>query len=283
MMSKSVGISFCGGGFLGAFHVGAWDVLARRFPHWSSRASVAGSSAGALVGAAICSGLSTAELRASLARVSDAVTALGPLGALTPGADLSAIASEELARLLPADANERCDGRLHVGVTTLDPRPHFHFVSRFRDRDHLIDCVRASSFLPGVTGPLTRVPVLDGVRSIDGGFARNWPRLPREHRTLYASAFAGPDFEIAPPADGPAVPLMGVRLTAHAGLVGQLRDVVAAPSPGQLAAHIDAGARAGARFIRGDDGQVGTARSSELLALLVAAEEEAEGAGRQRL
>ena len=52
---REIGISFCGGGFLGGFHVGAWDALAGRFPLWTSAAAVAGSSAGAIVGCCACS------------------------------------------------------------------------------------------------------------------------------------------------------------------------------------------------------------------------------------
>lgn len=53
-----------------------------------------------------------------------------------------------LDKCLPADACERCNGRLHVQVTELAPTFGTTTVSTYRDRDDLLDAVLASVHVP---------------------------------------------------------------------------------------------------------------------------------------
>lgn len=288
--------------------------LRERYPQWAASTAVAGSSAGAIIGAGACSGLDRAEMASVITNVASEIG--NPVLSLLPfsGVDLSGLGAEQLARVLPPDAHQRCSGRLFVGISTFPVGstwpPRFRFVSNFSSRDHLIECLRISAFLPGITGPMARVPTLDdGSTAIDGGFVRNWPRLPRGkqasgedgYRTLLVSAFAGPDFHVAPevappPKSGgvgapplpslPSFPFFGgVRLTAHLGLLRQLPDVVLPPDDAKMESMIAEGAAAVDRFCERasqpgerDDGQ---SESKELLKLLRAADGKASnGCGR---
>lgn len=269
--SAPVGLSLCGGGFLGAFHIGAWQGLCEHFPNWTaSGPAIAGSSAGSVVGASICSDMCKDQMLESLGRISEKVRSF-PFKALTPGADLAGIMAQELRRSLPEDAHERCSGRLFIGVTTFPDKkkwpPRFRLVNDFRSREHLIECVRISSYLPGITAPLAALPCLDGIAAIDGGFSRNWPRLPlpeasdeygnkaKGYHTLHVSAFSGPDFPIAPlplSTSGSSFDIslsaQNVRLTAHTGLLEQLYDIIMPPDDSKLNKLIKSGSDAVGRF-----------------------------------
>ena len=114
---KTVGLSFCGGGFMGAYHVGVWTALREHHGAWLAQAPVTGASVGSLVGAGIVSDVDPRALGPVFDKVATRVRSL-PLGAMTPFLPaLVDFARVELENVLPADAHERCSGRLFVAVT----------------------------------------------------------------------------------------------------------------------------------------------------------------------
>ena len=60
-------------------------------------------------------------------------------------------------------------------------------IDNYCSKSELIECVLASSFIPGFSGTIP--PAYRGVKVIDGGFTCNQPRL-KEH-TITVNPFAG--------------------------------------------------------------------------------------------
>ena len=249
------GVSFCGGGFLGAYHVGAASELAARRPHWLRRAPVAGASAGALVGAAICCGIDLEALREDIHAMADA--ARGPLGALNPlGPSLVALAAAKLEQRLPDDAHARCAGRLHVAISPLRGGLGFALLSDFESRAALIDALRCSSFVPGVTGGLLSAwPRVDGAPALDGGLTRNWPR-PRRDDTVCVSPFAGAPFHVCPRGDDRGQPrelaIQDVTLELSVANLHAARDGLVPPSREALDAWVERGREDARGFLESD-------------------------------
>jgi hypothetical protein len=76
--------------------------------------------------------------------------------------------------MLPQDIVEKCNGRLHVVTTKvwpdIDRRPSV--ISTFKDREHLIDTISASCFIPLYSTPnklFTRIGQNPNELFIDGG------------------------------------------------------------------------------------------------------------------
>ena len=251
------GLSLCGGGFLGAYHVGALRALRGGAPSWVRRAPVVGSSVGAVVGAMhVCN---ADGLHAAMHELCDSVRReVGPLGILTPGFSLVTSVREVLDRALPPNAHVACSGRMHVGVTVLDRSSvRFALVADFSSRDELLDAVVASSFVPGVTATLgggeSGWPTnARGGKQIDGGLTANWPALPAEvaERTVRVSAFPG-TFDIAPAAGAArTVPVQGgLRLALHPSLPRLLLECARVPSAEQVDAMEERGFRDAALFL----------------------------------
>ena len=195
---QRLAVSFCGGGFLGLYHVGVLRALREHAEPGFAAALVTGASAGALVGAAAVCGIPANDLAEAVLNIA-AATRKKPLGALTPGFELVAEVKTEMERLLPDRAPELCSEKLFVATSKLSPLPRLVFESSFVSRAHLIEALIASSFVPGVTGSISTHPSVAGDKRIDGGLARNWPRL-KNTEMLVVSAFVG-DFHICPKSD----------------------------------------------------------------------------------
>lgn len=151
-------VSFSGAGFLGAWHLGVCDALVQAGVH--HRMSVAGASAGALVGAILVSGASVPIAREHLRKMA-ASTREQPLGILTPGLDLVEMLRNALSEDLPPDAHVNASGRLHVALTSLragELGKVWH-QSHFASRDELIAAVTSSSDIPGLTGRVRGTPL----------------------------------------------------------------------------------------------------------------------------
>lgn len=102
-----------------------------------------------------------------------------------------------LDQWLPADAHERCGGRLGVSVTTLWPVEN-RFVSEFATRQELIEAVAAGCYIPIWSGSVT-FPKFRGHSCVDGAYTDNRPKFKlrksrrdeRCRRQVELSPFAG--------------------------------------------------------------------------------------------
>ena len=159
----ALGLALGGGGTLGGAHVGVLQVLHERgiVPH-----VVAGTSSGALVGAAYAMGIDPYRLEELLLGVH--------------WTDVARVPRRPGAGLLDAEALRASVTELIGGDIAIEDMP-MPFVAvatdlaareaRVFDRGSLIDALRASISVPGVFRPVR----LDGRRFADGGLIANLP------------------------------------------------------------------------------------------------------------
>lgn len=163
MSSKKIGLALSGGGARGFAHVGVLKVLAE---HGIRFDMIAGTSAGSVVGAALASGMSPAEIETMARKV-------GWLNIMRPSFGVSGMLSTApmgkfLTRELHASRFE--DLKTPFAAVAYDLAAGEEVV--FKDTGDLISAIRASCSVPGVF-----VPIRDGHGRllIDGGVTSVMP------------------------------------------------------------------------------------------------------------
>ncbi len=145
MKRKKIGLALSGGGARGFSHVGVLKVLER---HGVRVDMIAGTSAGAIVGAALAAGMSAAEIEAMSARAGYLTLmrpSLSPLGLFS-----NAPMGRFLARELPVTRFE--DLKLPFSAVVYDSDLGIEVI--MSGSGDLIFAVRASCAVPGVFAPL---------------------------------------------------------------------------------------------------------------------------------
>lgn len=104
-----------------------------------------------------------------------------------------------LTSLITEDKLEKCQGRLHVATTKVWPKPEARVTmfSQFESKQHLIDCIAASCFIPmygarKLTVDMNHTP---GGSFIDGGVFAFMPPVG----DVTISPFTDAHFHIKPP------------------------------------------------------------------------------------
>jgi hypothetical protein len=178
--ARPTSISFAGCAWLVAYHFGVGAALQAR--GWLDGSILVGASSGALVAAALASGLDATrcyeETLACTLRV--AHRPLGPAGAM------SAIVYDALERMLPDDAHLRVRGRFFASVTSLPIlRSHLMPHDRLHDKRDLISLVLASCYIPLY---YERPALWRNRPYVDGGLRNNQPII--DGSTLTVSPFS---------------------------------------------------------------------------------------------
>jgi predicted acylesterase/phospholipase RssA len=161
--------SFSGAGFMGIYHAGAAAALVR---HAQSSffdpqlATFLGASAGSLISTGLACGVHVDEF-ASIAQRHARAVRKQRFGVLTPGFSLLDIARDDLENMLPEDAHDRVNGRVHISLTNLRSFRNER-VSHFESRADLADACACSCYIPGVTGKV-RPKFMGKSDYIDGG------------------------------------------------------------------------------------------------------------------
>ncbi|XP_075546585.1 uncharacterized protein LOC142579853 [Dermacentor variabilis] len=183
-------LSFSGCGFLGIYHIGVASAFREYAPQICLN-KIAGASAGSLAAAALACEVPLGETTTYVLRVAVRARqrALGPLH---PGFDINSIIHDGLCKLLPENAHKLSSGRLHVSLTRVSDGKNV-LLSHFESRDHLVEALKCSCFIPFYSG--LRPPKINGVAYMDGGFSDNQPSL--DENTVTVSPFAG-DSDICP-------------------------------------------------------------------------------------
>ena len=230
--SSTPDISFAGCGFIGIYHVGVSACLSAYAPHLLQH-RILGSSAGtfhlvqpvshenitaqaasnsivlsfsgALAGAALL-GEVPLELMAKNVLEVAAQSSQHSLGAFSPRFSLANILMDGLERLLPDDIHIRASGRLFVSMTKISDRSN-QLVSSFVSKQDLLEALRASSFVPFMSGWLP--PRFRGNLVFDGGYSDNLPVF--DDFTITVSPFSG-DASICPPDDAQIGSLLNLRI-----------------------------------------------------------------------
>nr|XP_020861881.1 patatin-like phospholipase domain-containing protein 4 isoform X6 [Phascolarctos cinereus] len=89
--------------------------------------------------------------------------------------------------ILPSNAHEIAENRLHVSITNTKTRENY-LVSHFSSREDLIKVLLASSFVPVYAG--LKAVEYKGEKWVDGGLTSSLPILPIG-RTVTVSPFSG--------------------------------------------------------------------------------------------
>lgn len=163
----SPGFSFSAAGLLFPYHLGAAQFLIEK-GYIKETTPLAGSSAGAIVCAAIASG-------ATMQEALKATKLLGENCRLKGTAfRLGTVLRDILDRFLPDDVHTRSSGRVRVAVTQLLWKPRGLLVDQFDSKEDLINAVIASSFIPGYLAPKPAT-MYRNTLCIDGGLTLFMP------------------------------------------------------------------------------------------------------------
>ena len=129
------------------------------------------------------------------------------LGAFSPSFHLSSILGDSLEKMLPEDIHERASGRLYISMTKIADRSNL-LVHQFSSKQELLEALRASSFVPFMSG--WRPPRFRGDLVFDGGYSDNLPVFCSS-TTITVSPFAG-DASICPQDDIAIGSLLNVNI-----------------------------------------------------------------------
>nr|XP_045059155.2 patatin-like phospholipase domain-containing protein 4 isoform X1 [Desmodus rotundus]XP_045059156.2 patatin-like phospholipase domain-containing protein 4 isoform X1 [Desmodus rotundus]XP_045059157.2 patatin-like phospholipase domain-containing protein 4 isoform X1 [Desmodus rotundus] len=149
---KHINLSFAACGFLGIYHLGAASALCKHGQKLLRNVKAfAGASAGSLAASVLLTAPEkiqecnefTYQFAEEIRRQS--------FGAATPGYDFMARLRSGIESILPPDAHELAQHRLHVSITNTRTRENL-LVSSFSSREDLIQVLLASSFIPVYAG-----------------------------------------------------------------------------------------------------------------------------------
>ncbi|XP_016150802.1 patatin-like phospholipase domain-containing protein 4 [Sinocyclocheilus grahami] len=189
-----VNLSFAAAGFLGAYHLGVTEALLRHGDKLlSSLKACAGASAGALVATVIITAPDKLQHCKEFTYSFASNVRSQRFGAVTPGYDFMLELREGIEEILPPNAHQLANERLHVSITHSKTRKN-SMVSSFTSREDLIKVLLASCFVPVYAG--VKPVEFQGQKWIDGGFTDSLPILP-VGRTITVSPFSGPQ-DISP-------------------------------------------------------------------------------------
>lgn len=186
----TLNLSLCGCGFLGIYHLGVASCMVKHGQKLLARLDrVAGASAGALAAAVLVSAPTTRHVEISTEMLTGLAKKIRrkPLGALTPGFQLTKQVAKLLDKVLPPDAHELARGRLHVSLTRAKTHKN-EVITDFDTREELIEALVASCHIPVYSGRKT--PTLRGEHYCDGGLTDNLVRFS-DGRTITVSPFSG--------------------------------------------------------------------------------------------
>ncbi|XP_065772640.1 patatin-like phospholipase domain-containing protein 4 isoform X1 [Muntiacus reevesi] len=183
-----INLSFAACGFLGVYHLGAASALCKHGRKLLKDVKAfAGASAGSLVASVLLTAPQKIEECNKFTYDFAEEIRRQSFGALTPSYDFMARLRSGVESILPANAHELAHDRLHVSITNTRTGRNC-LVCLFPSREHLIQVLLASSFLPIYAG---MEPVeYEGQKWVDGGFTNSLPVLPAG-RTVTISPFSG--------------------------------------------------------------------------------------------
>ncbi|XP_067259337.1 patatin-like phospholipase domain-containing protein 4 isoform X2 [Chanodichthys erythropterus] len=189
-----VNLSFSGAGFLGAYHLGVVGALLRHGDKLlSSLKACAGASAGSLAATIMITAPDKLQHCKEFTYRFASNVRSQRFGAVTPGYDFMLELREGIEEILPPNAHQLANERLHISITHSKTFKN-RMVSSFTSREDLIKVLLASCFLPVYAG---MKPVeFQGQKWMDGGISNCLPVLP-VGRTITVSPFSGPQ-DISP-------------------------------------------------------------------------------------
>ncbi|XP_043846683.1 patatin-like phospholipase domain-containing protein 4 isoform X2 [Dromiciops gliroides] len=175
-------------GFLGIYHLGVASALCKHGKRFLKVVKAfAGASAGSLVATVLLTAPEKIEECNEFTYKFAAEIRKQYVGAITPGYDFMARLREGIETILPSNAHETAENRLHVSITNTKSRENY-LISHFSSREDLIKVLLASSFIPLYAG--LKAVEYKGEKWVDGGLTNGLPVLPMG-RTVTISPFSG--------------------------------------------------------------------------------------------
>ncbi|XP_062396083.1 patatin-like phospholipase domain-containing protein 2 [Sardina pilchardus] len=192
----ALSISFSGSGFLSTYQLGVSQCLLENAPWILQRTSkVYGSSAGALVAAAVVCGASMGGVRDDVIEFAKLVREHS-FGPLHPAVNVFKWMENTIRRRLPLESHKLASGRLCISMTRV-PDGENVVVSEFQTHEDVVKALLCSCFIPMYCGVIP--PSYKGVHYVDGGLTNIQP-TQTPGQTLTVSPFSG-DMDICPQDD----------------------------------------------------------------------------------
>ncbi|ROL50048.1 Patatin-like phospholipase domain-containing protein 4 [Anabarilius grahami] len=246
-----VNLSFAGAGFLGAYHLGVVEALLRHGDKLlSSFKACAGASAGSLAATVMITAPDKLQHCKEFTYRFASNVRSQRFGAVTPGYDFMLELREGIEEILPPNAHQLANERLHISITHSKTYKN-RMVSSFTSREDLIKVLLASCFLPVYAG---MKPVeFQGQKWIDGGISDCLPVLP-VGRTITVSPFSGPQ-DISPTHKGISklhFRLANMRIVLSKDNIIRLNQALFPPSLARLKALNQEGYQDAVHFLKKD-------------------------------
>ncbi|XP_076132852.1 patatin-like phospholipase domain-containing protein 2 [Alosa pseudoharengus] len=194
--STPLSISFSGSGFLSTYQLGVSQCLLENTTWITQRTSkVYGSSAGALVAAAVVCGASMGGVRDDVIEFAKLVREHS-FGPLHPAVNVFKWMENTIRRRLPLESHKLASGRLCISMTRV-PDGKNVIVSEFQTHEDVVKALLCSCFIPMYCGVIP--PSYKGVHYVDGGLTNIQP-TQTAGQTITISPFSG-DMDICPQDD----------------------------------------------------------------------------------
>ncbi|KAK2712574.1 hypothetical protein QYM36_011308 [Artemia franciscana] len=177
-------LSFAGCGFMGIYHVGVAACLRKYAPHLLLE-RISGASAGAMAAACLLCDVPLDFITKDVLEIASMARSK-ILGPFSPSLNVDEHVRSTMRRVLPEDAAQRCNGKLHISVTCVYTSENV-ILKDFVSKEEIIDAICCSAFIPGFSGIIP--PKFRGVRYMDGGFTDNLVLL--DEHTMTVSPFCG--------------------------------------------------------------------------------------------
>lgn len=176
MQVTVVNVSFAAAGFLGVYHLGVIEAILRHGDQLlSSLKACAGASAGALAATVMITAPDKLQHCKDFTYKFASNVRSQSFGAVTPGYDFMLELRGGIEEILPPDAHQLANERLHISVTNSDTHKNC-MVSSFSSKEDLVQVLLASCFVPVYAG--VKPVEFQGQKWIDGGFTNSLPVLP---------------------------------------------------------------------------------------------------------
>ena len=177
-------LSFAGCGFTGIYHIGVASCLQICAPQLL-RNKIGGSSGGALCALALICDVPLVEVTRFVISLSMKAKE-NTLGPFSPSFHLTKLVRMYLESVLPDNVAEIISGKLFVSITKMKNMKNL-LVSKFRDKNDVIEALLASSFVPVMSG--LKPPKFRGEFSLDGIYSDALPCIADQ--TVTVSPFRG--------------------------------------------------------------------------------------------
>lgn len=171
---------------MGVYHIGVACCIQKfAIKYFKSLDRIYGCSAGSMIAIALLTDLNMETALRNILKIADEIHKR-PLGPLNPRFRLGKMLQEGLEQVCPEDIHNLATDKIYISLTRVSDQKNV-IVSKFNSKQHFIDAIQASSFVPFYSGIIP--PTFNNVAYVDGGISDNLPG--DDNKTIKISPFAG--------------------------------------------------------------------------------------------